>query len=436
MDRAQIVALDKARVWHPYTAMGRYVAETDPFVIVKARGSRLFDADGKSYVDANSSWWLALLGHNHPRLIEALKRQADLFCHASLAGATHEPAAALADALARRAPRGLERVFFSDDGSTALEAAMKMALGVFSHSGRPQKKRFVALDGAFHGETLGVSSLCGIEVFRRPFGGVLMECLHVPTPSESGPDHASAFDALAELLEREHDTIAAVVLEPLVQGAVGMWMYDASYLARARDLSSKYDVLLIVDEVFTGYGRTGTFWACERAGVVPDIIATAKGFSGGILPMAATLASERVFEAFLGADDRAFFYGHSYCGHPLGAAVAREVLAIYDEEHILEGVVGRAELVRKSFMAIAERHPEAVRPRALGMIGAIDLKGAPSYFGGLGWRAHTKARELGAYLRPLGDTVYVAPPLNIPLPDLEELLSIVDRSIDFALSAR
>lgn len=433
--REDVVRLDKAHVWHPYTPMSKYIAETDPWVVVRASGSRLYDANGKSYLDATSSWWLASLGHNHPRLVRALKEQAEVLCHSSLAGATNEPAARLAEELVKRAPPGMTRVFYSDDGSTALEAAIKMAVKLHANEGRPQKTRFVALDGAFHGETLGVTSLGGLDVFRKAYASVLMECIHVPTPSNAGPDHARAFEAIEELIRREHDTIAAVVLEPLVQGAAGMWIYDAGYLARVRELTERYGVLLIIDEVFAGYGRTGTFWASDQARITPDILCTAKGFSGGILPMAATLATERVFEAFLGAPDRAFFYGHSYCGHPLGAAVAREVLRVYDDEKIVEGVAPRAALIRTTFEGLAEKHPEAVRPRALGMIGAIDLNADAAYLGGLGWRASARAREMGAYLRPLGDVVYVAPPLNIPMSDLEELCAIVRESVAFALKS-
>ncbi len=435
LSREAIVALDKTHVWHPYTPMARYIAETDPLVVVRAEGSRLFDADGRSYLDATSSWWLASLGHNHPRLVGALADQAAKLCHASLAGATNEPAAALAEEISKRAPAGMKHVFYSDDGSTAIEAAIKMALKLFVNEGRPEKRRFVALDGAFHGETLGVTSLLGIDVFRRPYASALMECVHVPTPAGAGPDHARAFEAIETLLRKEHESIAAVVLEPIVQGVAGMWIYDPSYLRRVRELTRELDVLLVVDEVFTGYGRTGTFWASEQAGIVPDLLCTAKGFSGGILPMAATLATSRVFDAFLGAPERAFFYGHSYCGHPLGAAVAREVLRVYDEERVVEGVAERSRRIRETFEAIAAAHPEALRPRAIGMIGAIDLASDASYLGGLGWRASAKARELGAYLRPLGDVVYLAPPLNIPLADLDELCDIVKRSVAHALSS-
>jgi adenosylmethionine-8-amino-7-oxononanoate aminotransferase len=433
--RADIVRADKRHVWHPYTPMQRYLDEVDPLVIDRAEGARLYDVDGKSYLDANSSWWVATLGHNHPRLVAALARQAGRLCHTSMAGVTHEPGARLAEELCAIAPPGLERVFYSDDGSTAVEVALKLSLQLWQNEGRPSRRRFVALDGAFHGETIGAASLGGVEVFRRPFAGVLLECIHVPPPlAHQDPDaaHARAFEALEEVVREGHDTIAAVVLEPRVQGAAGMRIYSPEALRRARALCDEYDVLLVLDEVFTGYGRTGPMWACEAAGVAPDLLCVAKGFTAGVLPMAATLATRRVFNAFLGAPEKAFYYGHSYCGNPLGAAVAREVLSIYREEGILEGVAARAARIAAAFEAMGAVNG-VERTRALGMIGALDLASDASYLGGAGWRVYEEARRRGAYLRPLGDVVYVAPPLNIPEADLEELLTIVRESVTAAL---
>lgn len=456
--RAAIVRADKRHVWHPYTPMQRYIDEVDPLVIDSAAGARLHDADGRSYLDAFSSWWVATLGHNHPRLVAALRRQAERLCHTSMAGVTHEPGARLAEELAAIAPRGLDKVFFSDDGSTAVEVAMKLCLQLWQNEGRPAKRRFVALDGAFHGETLGAASLGGVEIFRRPFAGVLLECIHAPAPREGSARRASppappsppaprpaepgslpvddehdlAFDALRTILAEGHETIAAVVLEPLLRGAAGMRIYAPEYLSRARSLCDEHGVLLVLDEVFTGYGRTGPMWACQAAGVVPDLLCTAKGFTAGVLPMAATLASRRVFDAFLGGPERAFYYGHSYCGNPLGAAVAREVLAVYREEDVLAGVARKAARIAAGFAELGAI-PGVSRPRALGMVGAVDLAPAASYLGEAGWRVHAEARRRGAYLRPLGDVVYVAPPLNIPDQDLDELLAIVRESILAAL---
>ncbi len=433
-ERARIVALDKRRVWHPYTPMGRYREETDPLVIERAEGARLYDLDGREYLDGNSSWWVASLGHGHPRLVRALREQSERLCHTALAGIAHAGAADLAEALCAVAPRGLAHVFYSDDGSTAVEVAMKMALQYWAQNGRPARRRFVALEGAFHGETLGVTALGGVEVFRRPFAGVLLDCIHVPSPADDAA-YGRAFDALERALRQASDEIAAVVLEPLLQGASGMRIYDAAYLRRARELCDAHDLFLVLDEVFTGYGRTGPMWASEHASVSPDLLCTAKGFSGGMLPMAATLATPRIFEGFLGEPERAFWYGHSFCGNPLGAAVALEVLRILREERILERARPKAERIARAFAAMGEL-PGVTRTRSLGLVGALDLEAPGGYLAGIGWRVYDEARRRGAYLRPLGDVIYVAPPLNIPDPDLDRLLAIVRESVEAVARAR
>jgi len=428
MDRERIVALDKRRVWHPYTAMDDYAERVDPLVVVRAEGARLFDADGRSYLDANSSWWVAALGHGHPRLVAALERQARAFPHVSLAGVTHAPAAELAEALCAVAPPTLEHVFYSDDGSTAVEVALKLALQYWAQNGRPGRRAFVALEGGFHGETLGCTAIGGVEVFRRPFAGALAEVFHVPSPGDPERSLDEALDALATVLARHEGRIAALVVEPIVQGAAGMRTHDPAYLRVARDLCDRHDVFLIADEVFTGYGRTGPMWACQHAGVSPDLLCTAKGFSGGMLPMAATLATRRVFEGFLGAPDRAFFYGHSFCGNPLGAAVALEVLRVYDEGKVLEAAAPKAERIARCFDALGAL-PGVVRARSLGMIGALDLAGDAGYLAQAGWRVYEEARRRGAYLRPLGNVVYVTPPLVIADAELDLLLGIVTESV-------
>ncbi len=427
-NRERVVDLDKRRVWHPYTAMQDYRERVDPLVIVEARGSRLVDADGREYLDGNGSWWTSLLGHNHPRLVAALKRQADQLCHTALAGIAHPAASELAEALCAVAPPGLEHVFFSDNGSTAVEVAMKLALQYWAQNGRPERTRFVALEGAFHGETLGVTALGGVEVFRRPFAPVLLDCAHVPSPGDPEVSLERALDALERAVAAAPDTLAAVVLEPLVQGAAGMRTYDAAYVRRARELCDAHDVFLIADEVFAGYGRTGCMWACEHAGVAPDLLCTAKGFSGGMLPMSATLATPRIFEGFLGEADRAFYYGHTFCGNPLGAAVAREVLRIFDEERVVERAKPKAERVAQTFAELGSL-PGVSRARSLGMVGALDLAGDAGYLADAGWRVYAEARARGAYLRPLGNVVYVTPSLVIPDGDLDRLLEILRESV-------
>jgi adenosylmethionine-8-amino-7-oxononanoate aminotransferase len=425
--RERVVELDKRHVWHPYTPMSDYIAETNPLVIARAEGSRLYDMDGRSYLDGNASWWTGLLGHRHPRLIGALERQASELCHVALAGITHEPAARLAAELVEAAPPGLSRVFFSDDGSTAVEVAMKLALQYWAQSGRARRRKFVALDGAFHGETLGATALGGVEIFRRPFAGVLVDCIHVPVSADG---QERAFATLERVIREGADTLAAIVLEPLVQGAAGMRTYPAAYLARARELTRRHDVFLVLDEVFSGYGRTGTMWASEQAGVEPDVMCIGKGFTGGMLPMAATLVSERIFEGFLGDPMRAFWYGHTFCGNPLGAALAREVLAIYREERVLERAAPKAERIARAFDGFGKL-PGVSATRHLGMIGALDLgaDGGAGYLERTGWRVYTEALRRGAYLRPLGNVVYVTPSLVIEDGDLDELLGIVEDSV-------
>ncbi len=427
--RARIVAADKRFLWHPYTPMRDYLEHGRPLVIERAEGARLYDIDGKQYLDGNSSWWAALLGHGHPRLRAALHRQADQLCHTSLAGVTHEAAALLAEELVGAAPAGLDRVFYSDDGSTAVEVAVKLALQFSSLEGRPERRRFVALDGAFHGETLGATALGGVEIFRRPFAGVLLDCIHVP-PCDDG--HARAFDALEQALASDPEHIAAVVLEPVVQGAAGMRIYDPAYVARARELTRRHDVLLVLDEVFTGYGRTGPMWATDHAGVAPDMMCLAKGMSGGILPFAATLVSERVFAPFRGGPEQTFWYGHTFCGNPLGAAIAREVLAVYRDEHVIERARPKAERIRSAFEAMRAL-PGVTGTRSLGMIGALDLAGPSGYLERAGWRVYEEALLRGAYVRPLGNVVYVTPPLTIPDDDLQALLGIVEDSVRAAI---
>jgi adenosylmethionine-8-amino-7-oxononanoate aminotransferase len=389
--------------------------------------------DGRRYLDGNSSWWVAALGHGHPRLLRVLSEQAATLAHCALAGIAHEPAARLAEELCAIAPPGLSRVFYTDNGSTAIEVAVKMCVQAWRQLGAPGKTRFVALDGAFHGDTIGAAALGGVEVFRRPFAGVLFECVHAPVPDESG--YERAFDAIARIVREGEKTIAAVVVEPIVQGAAGMRIYPAEYLRELRALCDRHDVFLVLDEVFAGYGRTGPMWASAHAGITPDLMCIGKAMAS-LLPMGATLATERVFDAFRGSSDRALYYGHTFCGHPLGAALAREVLAIYREEDVL-GQVARKGAILARGMARLSSLPGVERVRSIGMIGAADLatgsgssgQQGTSYLGSAGWRVYEEARARGAYLRPLGDTVYLCPPLTIEEAELESLLGILEESV-------
>lgn len=437
MERADIIQRDKGHVWHPYTAMETYIAETDPLVVARSEGPYFWDVDGKRYLDANGSWWVSTLGHRHPRLVRALTEQAGRLPHVSLAGVTHEPAALLGAELAAIAPGAdnaslpagerLTRVFYSDNGSTAVEVAIKMAAQYWAQNGRQRRTRFITLSEAFHGETMGATSVGGVALFREVFGPLLFDVVHVPSPAEAG-GWERAFEQVRATLRAHPDEIAGVILEPVLQGAAGMLMYSPDFVRAVREATREVDTFLIADEVFTGLGRTGARFAVDLAGVVPDLLCLAKALSGGLLPFGATLASERIFSGFLGAPQRALYYGHSYCGNPLGAAVAREVLAVYRDEDVLGQVARKAPRIRAAFERMAETIPGLQRPRAIGMVGAVDLSGG-GYLARGGWRVYEAARRRGLYLRPLGDTVYIAPALNIPDAALDELLAGVEASL-------
>ncbi|MFB3118879.1 MAG: adenosylmethionine--8-amino-7-oxononanoate transaminase [Myxococcota bacterium] len=429
----RIVELDKRYVWHPYTEMSHYRKSVDPLVIVEASGSRLIGADGRSYIDANASWWTSAVGHNHPRLVAALRRQSEALCHAALGGIAHPPASELAEALCGVAPNGLSHVFYSDNGSTSIEVAMKLSLQYWAQNGRPQRTRFVALEEGYHGDTIGTTALGGVEVFRKPFSEVLLDCFYVP-PARDVSQLTRCLEELQTVIDRNTDTIAGVVFESMVQGAAGMRIYDPAMLRAARELCNRHDIFLICDEVFTGYGRTGPMWACEHAGIAPDLLCISKAFTGGVMPMAATLATDRIFDGFLGDTDRAFYYGHTFCGNPLGAAVALEVLNVFDDENILDRAKPKAEQIARAFEEM-EALPGIAATRSSGMIGALDLIGDGGYLAELGWRVYSEAQRRGVYLRPIGNVVYVVPSLNIPDEDLSELLTVVRESVASATEA-
>jgi adenosylmethionine-8-amino-7-oxononanoate aminotransferase len=445
--RDELIALDREAVWRPYTSSEDH-ERVDPLVIASAEGPYLIDTDGRRYLDGSGSWWCNNLGHGHPRLRAALSRQAERLMHCTFAGVTHEPAARLANELLEVAPEGLARVFYSDDGSTSVEVALKMAFQYWQQNGRPERTRFLVLPGAYHGDTFGSMSVSAVDAFSGIFRPLLFETERVgaeqgaraPRPAEAAApasDDDASFEAVAEAVERrlaeDGDRIAALVVEPLIQGAAGMRTYPPAILRRFREATARADTFLVCDEVFTGFGRTGTFWASSQAGITPDLLCTAKGLTGGMLPFAATLATARVYDGFRGDKRRALMHGHTFCGNPLGAALAREVLAVLREERVLEGIPARAARIAASFDALGAI-PGVRRTRALGMVAAADLEGEEGYFGALGWAVHDEAKKRGAHLRPLGNTIYIVPPLNIPEVDLEALLGIVHESVRAALA--
>ncbi len=425
---ADLVRADRAHVWRPYTPHDVHAA-MDPLVVARAAGARLYDAAGRGYLDGNSSWWVAALGHGHPRLLARLAAQSCELAHCALAGIAHEPEARLAEELVRIAPPGLSRAFYTDNGSGSIEVAVKMCVQGQAQRGQPRRTRFVALDGAFHGDTIGAASLGGVELFRRPFASVLFDCVRAPSPDERG--FGRAFEHILDVLAREGDTVAGVFVEPLVQGAAGMRIYEPSHLRALRDACTRAGAWLVFDEVFTGYGRTGRMWASDHAGVTPDLMCLGKVFAS-IFPMGATLATDEVYRAFSGGKDRALWYGHTFCGSPLGAALALEVLAIYRDEDVVGQAARKGARLGAAFARMAAI-PGVVRGRSLGMIGALDLAIDADYTGELGWRVYREGLARGAYLRPLGDTVYLCPPLVIDDRDLDELLAVFEESVRAAL---
>lgn len=432
------LALDTAHVWHPYTP-----AESGdpPLFVQHAEGPYFWTADGRRFIDGNSSWWVAALGHRHPRVLHALQVQMQSLTHIALGGLTHEPAILLAKELVEIAPTAdgpsenkLTKVFYSDDGSTSVEVALKLAVQYWAQNGRPERGTFIALREAFHGETVGATSVGGIAAFRQVYQRMLFAVEYVQTPSSnSAEDISAAVDSLRKLLRTKQSQIAGVIVEPMVLGAAGMKMYSPVFLQAIRELCTEFDTFLIADEVFTGLGRTGRMWACEHASVVPDILCTAKALSGAMFPFAATLASQRVFDGFRGGRERAFLYGHSYCGNALGCVVARAVLQTLREENVLAAIAAKSAKILHAMNQIANGASD-MAPRALGMIGALEL-GHTGYHSGRGWMVYREALARGVYARPLGDTVYVVPPLNIQDSVLDELLTALAGAVQAALRA-
>ncbi len=430
LERESLIAADRRFLWRPYTSSEDHEA-VEPLMVVGGEGPYLVTDTGERVLDGSGAWWCNNLGHGHPRLRRALVAQSQRLMHCSMAGTLHEGAARLAAELVAVAPAGLTRVFYSDDGSTAVEVGLKMAYQYWQQNGHPERRRFLALPSAYHGDTFGAMSAGGVASFHGVFSELFFEVFRPPAPAP-GESFEPVVDALCAELARADHGVAGVVVEPMIQGAAGMRVWPAEQLARLHRATREADTFLIADEVFTGFGRTGPMWASDHAGIAPDILCSAKGLSGGVLPFAATLATERVFDGFRGDKTRALMHGHTFYGNPLGAAVAREVLAIYREEQILDHAAERARELASAFEQMASMKGVR-RTRALGMVGALDL-GDDGYLAELGWRVQREARARGAQLRPLGDTVYLIPPLNISRADLGLLLEVTRESIRVALS--
>jgi adenosylmethionine-8-amino-7-oxononanoate aminotransferase len=419
-----LAAADRRYLWHPFTQQRGWAAEP-PLVVERAEGTDLIDADGRRYIDGVSSLWCNLHGHRHRRIDAAVRAQLDRVAHSTMLGLTHGPAVELARRLVDLAPPGLSRVFYSDSGSTAVEIALKMAFQFWRQRGE-DRTRFVALHMAYHGDTIGSVSVGGIDLFHSLYRPLLFDALR------ADPGDVEQMEAL---IDEHRGEVAAVIMEPLVQGAAGMIVHPKGYLRAVRELCDRHDVLLILDEVATGFGRTGRMFACEHEGVAPDLLCLAKGITGGYLPLAATLTTEWIYEGFLAEFEefRTFFHGHTYTGNPLACAAALASLDVFQEEHTLERLGPKIELLgrllerveslgtvrevrRRGFMVGIELEPHAVELR-------------------MGHRVTLEARRRGAIIRPLGDVIVLMPPLAISAEDLRRLVETTAEAIEAATSA-
>lgn len=422
---ADLIARSLASVWHPCTQMQHHES-APPVPIVRGEGVWLEDAEGQRFVDGVSSWWVNLFGHGNTEIAAAIADQAGRLEHAMLAGFTHEPVVQLSERLAARAPGTLGHAFYASDGASATEIALKMAFHYFANRGQRAKRHFAYLAGGYHGETVGSLAVTDVALFRDVYAPLLTHHHAAPFPAHGEAGHAIA--SLESLLAARGHEIAALIVEPLVQGASGMRMYDAAYLREARALCDRHEVLLIADEIMTGFGRTGTFFACEQAGIAPDFLCLSKGITGGFLPLSCVLTTDGVYQAFYDErTTRGFLHSHSYTGNPIACRAACAVLDIFDRDDVIEA--NRAKATRLDAIAAPlARHATVRNARRLGMIWAYDIAGTPPNFSRA---AAALALEHRALLRPIGSTLYFMPPYVITDDEFEVLvragIAIADR---------
>jgi adenosylmethionine---8-amino-7-oxononanoate aminotransferase len=420
-----LVAADRAHLWHPFTQQQGWVDE-EPLIVDRAEGTDLIDVQGRRYIDGVSSLWCNVHGHGHPRIDAAVREQLDRVAHSTMLGLSHRSGIELARRLVELAPPGLTRVFYSDSGSTATEIALKMAFQFWQQRGEGRRTKFVSLRMAYHGDTIGSVSVGGIDLFHSLYRPLLFDSLHAE-PGDAGH--------MERLLSEHEGEVAAVIMEPLVQGAAGMLVHPDGYLRDVRELCDRHGVLLILDEVATGFGRTGRMFACEHEHVAPDLLCLAKGITGGYMPLAATLASERIYKGFLGRFEefRTFFHGHTYTGNPLACAAALATLDVFAEERTLERLERKIELLAELLEPIAAR-PEVRAVRRRGFMTGIELAEHPLP-ARIGHQVTLEARRRGAVIRPLGDVVVLMPPLAISEGELTRLLAITAEAIDAATAS-
>ena len=436
-------AYDREFVWHPFTQMREY-EDKDPIVIEGAEGAYLIDSEGRRYIDGVSSLWVNIHGHKVPEIDNAIKEQVNKLGHSTLLGVTNPPAAELAKDLIDICPPGLKKVFYSGDGASAVEVALKMSFQYWQHKGKPGKTKFVCLENGYHGDTLGAVSVGGIDIFHSAFKPLLFEtfqapsyyCYRCPLGKEYPTCGLACAGEVEKILKEHHEEIAAVIFEPYVQAAGGMIVSPPGYLRQVRESCDSYGVLMILDEVATGFGRTGKMFACEHESVTPDILVLGKGMTGGYLPLSATITTQEVYDAFLGdyEEFKTFFHGHSYAGNPVACAAARGNLAAFENYNTLENLGEKIEYLEdelKEFSGL--RHVGNVRNKGL-MVG-IELvsdketkKPFPAKMK-MGWKVAEHAMQNEVLIRPLGNVVVLMPPIGIPMQDLKKLVRVTYDSI-------
>jgi adenosylmethionine-8-amino-7-oxononanoate aminotransferase len=431
MTTAELQLLDQTHLWHPFTPMAEWCApDYQPLVLERGEGVWLYDTEGRRYFDGNSSIWTNLHGHRHPVLTAAIREQLDRVAHVSFLGATHEPAIRLAAELVRLFPSGtLTRVFFSDDGSTAVECALRQAWQYWEWMGQPHRRTVAAFAQAYHGDTLGAASLGGIPAFSGTAARLGLPVLRLHD-----------IDELEALPAADTEALSAIIIEPLIQGAAGLRLWPAGMLRTLRDWCDRHEVLLIFDEVMTGFGRTGKMFAGEHEAVTPDFLCLAKGLTGGYSPLAATLTTARIFEAFLGApaERRTFFYGHSYSGHPLGCAAALASLSIFRDEDVLGRLGPKIAALSQGLDRLRQKYPRHVfGVRQCGFVAGLEVgseivaSDTPPRWGAA---VCTAARSFGLLTRPIGNTVVLMPPLCTSDAELQSALSALDQALESVFS--
>jgi adenosylmethionine-8-amino-7-oxononanoate aminotransferase len=441
----QLKNIDRHHIWHPFTQMQDY-AGSDQLIIERGEGSYLYDTDGKRYLDAFSSVWCNVHGHRVKEIDDAIRDQLDHVGHSTLLGATNIPATRLARKLVDLTPKGLEHVFYSDSGATAVEIALKMAFQYWQQREDPQPKktRFLHLTASYHGDTIGAVSVGGIDLFHQIYRPLLFESISTPAPhpyrcsfcSDECVCNKGCLKALEETLDRQSDEIAAFLIEPLVQAAGGMMIHPEGYLQDAARLCRDHDVLLIADEVATGFGRTGKMFACEHEKVTPDILCLGKGLTGGYLPVAATVATTEIYRAFLGdyEDQKTFFHGHTFTGNPIGCAAAIASIDLFDQKSIFAEQEAKIVHISRRLGELKD-HPHIGDIRHLGMIIAIELvanlqsRRPYAWEDRIGLKVCDRAREHGVLIRPLGNTIVLMPPLSISQTEIDEMLDVTFDSI-------